>query len=158
MTHDYTNNHLYLIEAVGTSMFKIGRAVDPVQRLQNLQAGSPSPLRLVWAAQAEVQAEGMLHRHFCGRRKSGEWFQFEAGDAVAQMRVAVEALRIELVEVSVDVPSPRKRGPRPMAITKKDRDRAARAEAREAARAAEDAARAEYASYFRSVAETGFLI
>ena len=41
-------------------MVKVGKSADPIQRLANLQTGSPFQLELVYAAAAKLSAEAGL--------------------------------------------------------------------------------------------------
>lgn len=56
---------------------KIGRAVNVMQRLKNLSACSPIPLRLIgkWLPRSYFATEAHLHYRYRSQRLHGEWFQ-----------------------------------------------------------------------------------
>ncbi len=59
---------------------KIGRALDPAQRLRELQTAASGELILIAAFAAHVTLEAYLHRRFAHlrtRARKGEWFRFE---------------------------------------------------------------------------------
>ena len=69
--------YVYLVHAIGTDRYKIGRSVNPVARLQQLQGQSPYPLQIVecfWTPDA-IACEKYLHEEFKSARVYGEWFQ-----------------------------------------------------------------------------------
>lgn len=56
-------------------VIKIGRAVHPMERLQNLQTGHSNPLRLIAAIPTHASLEAAIHQRFAHLRSSnGEWF------------------------------------------------------------------------------------
>lgn len=65
---------VYFIQSVDGGLIKIGRAVNPQQRLKTLQSGSPVQLRIVAVSGGGHQAETYLHWKFGGLRAHGEWF------------------------------------------------------------------------------------
>ena len=65
---------VYFIAGPDNSV-KIGKADDPVARLQTLQASMPWPLVLLATIPGGYVEETILHRHFAGSRLAGgEWF------------------------------------------------------------------------------------
>lgn len=78
---------IYFIQAEGGGLIKIGRAVDPENRLKLLQCGSPVVLRLCSYHLATNDMEGRLHSLFADYRRHGEWFQ--ACPALAEMAGAI---------------------------------------------------------------------
>jgi len=83
-----TGSFVYLIEAVGTEFYKIGRTNKIAQRLKELATGSHARLRLVHAVQTgdSVRLERELHKVFRSYRAKGEWFLM-APDVVKQVTV-----------------------------------------------------------------------
>lgn len=85
--------YVYLISAVGTGVFKIGRTkVSVAKRLKGLQTGSPIKLRYVYHAYVENvdMTELELHRNFSLSRKVGEWFALtptEVKECILLMRL-----------------------------------------------------------------------
>lgn len=66
--------YLYFIRR--GDLVKIGRAVDPVDRLDELQSANPDRLTLLAAAPAHANLEKVVHGHFADCRiGSGEWFR-----------------------------------------------------------------------------------
>ncbi|HXI11334.1 MAG TPA: GIY-YIG nuclease family protein [Thermoanaerobaculia bacterium] len=65
--------YLYVIQS--GAFVKIGRARDIASRLQNLQIGSPEPLRLLAVAPTHWTLEDVAHRAFAEAREQGEWFR-----------------------------------------------------------------------------------
>jgi hypothetical protein len=70
--------YVYLIDS-GLGLYKIGHALDPWQRLRDLQVGSPVRLELLayaecWA-ETRMGHEGVLHGRLGPYWKHGEWFE-----------------------------------------------------------------------------------
>lgn len=65
---------VYVIQAVGTGMVKIGYTTDVAKRLASLQTGSAHELVLVdqWGGTEAKERE--LHERFAEHRIRGEWF------------------------------------------------------------------------------------
>lgn len=72
---------VYIVEAVGGDMVKIGmvrRLRGLSNRMAELQAGCPYPLRLVLVVPGLGQSdEKALHKLFDAHRIRGEWFKIE---------------------------------------------------------------------------------
>jgi hypothetical protein len=69
--------HIYLVNAVGTNKFKIGKTAGSVaHRIKDLQIGSPIRLRYVYHAYVSHMSrfEKELHYQFSCFRSIGEWF------------------------------------------------------------------------------------
>jgi hypothetical protein len=73
---------IYLVHAVGTDRFKIGRALNVPIRLRALQTSSPLKIRYVYHACVEnmSQSEMELHQKFSHKREIGEWFVLTTED------------------------------------------------------------------------------
>ncbi|QNJ56138.1 G-I-Y Y-I-G endonuclease [Mycobacterium phage Heath] len=54
---------------------KIGTSKAPLARLEELQAGNPTRLRLVQSFPGGHDVELELHRHYATYRMHGEWFK-----------------------------------------------------------------------------------
>jgi len=70
--------YVYLIHAVGTDRYKIGRSINPPVRLETLKKQSPYPLQIVecfWSPDAIADEIG-IHKIFAEYRAYGEWFEF----------------------------------------------------------------------------------
>lgn len=100
-----TAGYVYLLSAVGTNIFKIGKSKASVlNRLKDLQTSSPIKLRYVYHAYVKnySRCEIELHRKFSERRQIGEWFTLttaEVKECILLMRLAQE---IEPINVLVD--------------------------------------------------------
>lgn len=70
------NGHVYLINAVGTSRYKIGFASDVNRRLLELQTNSPFNLEVVVSMSGDIALERKLHKKYAENRRVGEWFEF----------------------------------------------------------------------------------
>jgi hypothetical protein len=65
---------IYVAEALGTGMIKIGKADDIPSRLKELQTGCPVGLRLLYSWQGGYREERAIHFRFQDARFHGEWF------------------------------------------------------------------------------------
>jgi hypothetical protein len=78
--------YVYLVKSLSKPrMFKIGRSVNPYERLATLQTGSPVPLSLVGFVKClspknTMYVESQFHRRFARSRRIGEWFQLSNQD------------------------------------------------------------------------------
>ncbi len=74
--------YIYLVQAVGTDKFKIGRATDVARRIRGLQTGSPLKIRYVYHAYVHNAnlCEMELHNKFSNQREIGEWFALTSED------------------------------------------------------------------------------
>jgi len=70
-----TGGFVYFIQAGEGGPIKIGWAVDPRARLNELQVGCPEPLRLLMTLAGDGGLEAQLHRRFARIRPRGEWFR-----------------------------------------------------------------------------------
>ncbi len=69
--------YVYLIHAVGTDRYKIGRSVNPPVRLEQLKGQSPYPLQILdsfWSPDIFADEAG-IHKDFAKYRIYGEWFK-----------------------------------------------------------------------------------
>lgn len=68
---------VYLIHAVGTNRYKIGKTFDIDRRLAELSYQSPYPLKLISSFKSDnpSQDEHALHEKFLDNRVHGEWFE-----------------------------------------------------------------------------------
>jgi|GEM_PF-3253694 hypothetical protein len=78
---------VYLIHAVGTNRYKIGRSVKPIARHQTLQNQSPYPLKIIdsfWTVDAPSD-ETYWHRLLKEYRVRGDWFEFNEEERKANL-------------------------------------------------------------------------
>ena len=70
------NAGVYLVEAVGSGMYKIGVAGDIRARMKSLSSGCPFQLRLLAVIGDESRlSEHREHKRYAEYRTHGEWFQ-----------------------------------------------------------------------------------
>jgi hypothetical protein len=78
----YLPGFIYLVHAKGTNKFKIGRTIDVLTRVKDLQTGCPLTIRYVYHAYVGNMSscEQDLHRKFATKREIGEWFSLTRED------------------------------------------------------------------------------
>lgn len=74
MTVTGQQQRVYFIRAKKSGMVKIGVALDPAERLRDLQTAAHEPLELLATIEGGRELEQRLHRTFAASRSSGEWF------------------------------------------------------------------------------------
>lgn len=74
--------YIYVIQAVGTVRYKIGKSIDPHNRLTNLSKQAPYRLKLVFSFTVKdmSKAEKQLHQYFVDKRVNSEWFELSDAD------------------------------------------------------------------------------
>jgi hypothetical protein len=78
---------VYLISSTieGDTCYKIGYTKrNPQNRIKEIKTGNASDLELVdfFESKWGTQIEAKLHRHFCEKKISGEWFRLTAYDLI----------------------------------------------------------------------------
>ncbi|MGW4784914.1 GIY-YIG nuclease family protein [Streptomyces sp. NPDC004230] len=86
---------VYLIGASNLATVKIGRSVDLVRRLYQIQLMSPVELEVLWCRVGGEKLERALHRRFDAYRSHGEWFTLP-DDPVLMVDSAAESLAQEV--------------------------------------------------------------
>lgn len=66
---------VYFIQSVRGGPIKIGMALDPEERLKELQVAYPYRLRLTHTIEGGRARELALHKRFAEHRLAGEWFE-----------------------------------------------------------------------------------
>ena len=68
--------YIYLIQSLEEGYYKIGVSKNPTKRIQQLQTGNSSPLKLIEVYQSEQadKVERILQRRYSHLNKEGEWF------------------------------------------------------------------------------------
>lgn len=74
--------YVYFIQAGFTGPIKIGSAVDPAKRLNNLQCGNHEELRVRELVLADQTTEATFHAHWREAHIRGEWFGRGAAQAI----------------------------------------------------------------------------
>jgi len=74
----YEQGYVYLIHAVGTNYYKIGKSINPDKRILQIAPQMPFPVRCIhlWRSNFMSMAEARLHRLCRDSRANGEWFSF----------------------------------------------------------------------------------
>lgn len=65
---------IYFIQSTMGGPIKIGKAINPIKRLEQLQTGYPEPLQIIGVTPGTVEEEKNLHHKFLSLRLHGEWF------------------------------------------------------------------------------------
>lgn len=84
----------YVIKAKGDSPIKVGKALDVLDRLGQLQTGNPRPLELVQILVGYSGLEWQLHHKLRRCRMTGEWFD---GEPIRKFVAFVEDLSEQMV-------------------------------------------------------------
>jgi len=105
--------YIYLLQAVGTDKFKIGRAINVPNRLRAIQTSSPLKIRYVYHAYVQNMnlCEMELHNKFSNQREIGEWFALTPEDVrfcILLMRLVQE---VELQEDEEELENPKPADP-----------------------------------------------
>ena len=79
----YAPGFVYVIQAVGTNYYKLGKTSNPDRRLLQIAPQMPFSTRFVkvWRTNFMSVAESWLHNHFAKNRTNGEWFEFEVSES-----------------------------------------------------------------------------
>ncbi len=72
-----SHSFIYFVRPVGGGNIKIGVSVDPYERLETLQNGSPVKLELIGYVAGSIADEAAMHQRFARMRLHGEWFSPE---------------------------------------------------------------------------------
>jgi len=83
---------IYLIHAVGSDFYKIGKTTNPDRRILQIAPQMPFPTRYVrvWRSDFMSIAEKMLHEQFEYVRTNGEWFELSGDELSALTNSSVE--------------------------------------------------------------------
>ena len=68
---------VYFIREVGTELVKVGKSVNPEERLKSLQIGTPHKLELVHAVISVKYDENWFHKHLSKFHITGEWYRLD---------------------------------------------------------------------------------
>lgn len=94
--------HIYLIQSLEDSRYKIGVSKHPKKRLKQLQTGNSSELKLVESYQSEFayKIEKSLQRRYSYLKKEGEWFEMSISNEVSFLNECIEIEKniIHLIE------------------------------------------------------------
>lgn len=76
----YEPGFVYVIHAVGSNYYKIGKSINPDRRLLQIAPQMPFRTRFikVWRTYFMSMAESILHGSFEEERANGEWFEFKS--------------------------------------------------------------------------------
>ena len=70
--------YIYVLRAVGTNYYKIGKSIEPDRRILEIAPKMPFDVRFAWVIRTEFMslAEIRLHELYADNRANGEWFLF----------------------------------------------------------------------------------
>lgn len=73
---------VYLVDAVGTTWYKIGQSISPSKRLHSISCKAPYDCRFIHVFEVEdmTGTEQFWHKHFDDKRVNGEWFELTQED------------------------------------------------------------------------------
>jgi predicted GIY-YIG superfamily endonuclease len=76
--------YIYLIQSLEEGYYKIGISKNPSKRIEQLQTGNSSKLKLVEVYQSEQadKVERILQRRYSHFHKNGEWFELSISQEV----------------------------------------------------------------------------
>lgn len=92
----------------GRSYVKVGKARDPDQRIKGFQTGCPASITIDYRIPCEsdreaYEVESEAHAAFSPYRKSGEWFEINAGFVEAlQEFLWLQQVRNDFIEAYLD--------------------------------------------------------
>jgi Meiotically up-regulated gene 113 len=71
--------YIYLIKSLEEGYYKIGISSRPSRRIEQLQTGNSSELKLIntYQSQHANQIETVLHNRYSHVRKVGEWYELD---------------------------------------------------------------------------------
>jgi hypothetical protein len=77
--------YIYLIQSLENGYYKIGISKHPTKRIQQLQTGNASPLKLIdtYLTEHAIKIECALQRRYSHFRKEGEWFDLSITEEVS---------------------------------------------------------------------------
>jgi predicted nucleic acid-binding Zn ribbon protein len=90
---------VYIVHAVGTGYYKIGKAGNALDRFLALRTASPAELRVIRFFETEEtkELETGLHGVFAAHRRRGsEWFLLPHGDVTFLMKASVKGLFVRI--------------------------------------------------------------
>ena len=77
--------YVYLIQSLEEGYYKIGVSKNPEKRLQQLQTGNSSELKLISSYPSEYadKIEKTIHNLLSHNKKEGEWFDIDLPEALS---------------------------------------------------------------------------
>lgn len=80
--------HVYLIQSLEDSRYKIGVSKHPQKRVKQLQTGNSSELKLIESYESEFahRIEKSLQRRYSYLKKEGEWFDMSISNEVSFLK------------------------------------------------------------------------
>ena len=76
--------YIYLIQSLEDGYYKIGKSKNPNKRINQLQTGNSSELKLITIYRSDLsnKIERTLHRKYSHLKKEGEWFDLSIKEEV----------------------------------------------------------------------------
>ncbi|MEA5595695.1 GIY-YIG nuclease family protein [Rivularia sp. UHCC 0363] len=89
---------VYLLWAIGTNRYKIGRSLNPVARYQTINKQSPYPIKILdyfWTVDA-IADEKIYHELNADCRIHGEWFEIQDSELkfFTEFEIKLDSLRL----------------------------------------------------------------
>lgn len=80
--------HVYLIQSLEDSRYKIGVSKHPQKRVKQLQTGNSSELKLIESYESDYahRIEKSLQRRYSYLKKEGEWFDMSISNEVSFLK------------------------------------------------------------------------
>ncbi len=74
--------YVYLIQSLENGYYKIGVSKHPQKRIQQLQTGNSSEIKLIsiYLSENSNKVEKTIHRRFSHLKKHGEWFELSISE------------------------------------------------------------------------------
>ena len=81
---------VYLVRALGTNLYKIGRSKLVAERIRQMQPGCPHRLHVIRDIVGDDDVEARIQQHCAPFHYRGEWYEFETvGSAVTEFMVGL---------------------------------------------------------------------
>jgi len=77
-------NKIYLIKSLNEGVYKIGVSKNPNKRLNDLQTGNPSPIKILYLYESEnaYKIEKALHNRYSHFNTHLEWFELSIKEEI----------------------------------------------------------------------------
>lgn len=77
-------NKIYLIKSLNEGVYKIGVSKNPNKRLNDLQTGNPSPIKILYLYESKnaYKIEKVLHNRYSHFNTHLEWFELSIKEEV----------------------------------------------------------------------------
>lgn len=98
----HESEFLYVIGISGNPFYKVGRSLDPVKRMANLQCSIPIDLTLeaafCVASSAASRLEGAAHKALVAHNTRGEWFRTDKAEIIKTVKVCADQIEAVILD------------------------------------------------------------